>query len=55
MALKPGKLAFIFATVLVVAAVISINAWTAVANHENGWKALSAPRTIYRSGLLNVY
>ena len=54
MALKPGKLAFIFATVLV-AAVISINTWTAVANHENGLKALSAPRTIYRPGLLNVY
>jgi hypothetical protein len=55
MALKPGKLAFIFVAVLVVAAFISINTWTAVANHENGWKALSSPRTIYRSGLLNVY
>jgi hypothetical protein len=55
MALKPGELAFISAMVLVVAAFISINTWTAMANHENGWKALSAPRTIYRSGLLNVY
>jgi len=54
MALK-GKLAFIFATVVVVAAFISINTWTAAAKHDNGWKALSAPRTIYRSGLLNVY
>jgi hypothetical protein len=55
MAPKPGKFAFIFATVLVVAAFISINTWTAVANHENSWKALSSPRTIYRSALLNVY
>jgi hypothetical protein len=55
MALKPGKLAFISAMVPVVAAFISINTWTAMANHENGWKALSTSRTIYRSGLLNVY
>ena len=55
MAPKPGKLAFIFATVLVVAVFITINTWTAVAKHENGWRALSAPGTIYRSGLSNVY
>jgi hypothetical protein len=56
MAPKPGKLAFIFATVLLVAAaIITINTWTAAAKHDNGWKALSAPGTIYRSGLLNVY
>lgn len=55
MAPKPGKLAFIFATVFVVAAFLTINTWTAVAKHENGWRALSAPGTIYRSGLSNVY
>jgi hypothetical protein len=55
MAPKPDKLAFIFATVLVVAAFITINTWTAVAKHENGWKALSAPGTIHRSGLSSVY
>jgi hypothetical protein len=48
MARKPGKLAFVFATVLAVAAFITINTW-AVATHENGWKALSATGTIYRS------
>jgi hypothetical protein len=53
---KPGKIAFIFATVLVaVAAFITINTWTAVAKHENGWRVLSASGTIYRSGLSNVY
>jgi len=33
------------AAALVVAAFITINAWTAVAKNENGWKALSAPGT----------
>jgi hypothetical protein len=51
---EPGKLAFIFATFLVVAAFLTINTW-AVAKHENGWRALSAPGTIHRSGLSNVY
>jgi hypothetical protein len=41
--------------VLVVAAFITINTWTAVAKHENGWRTLSAPGTIYRFGLSNVY
>jgi hypothetical protein len=48
MARKPGKLAFIFATVLAVAAFITINTW-AVAKREDGWRALSATGTIYRS------
>jgi uncharacterized membrane protein HdeD (DUF308 family) len=48
MARKPGKLAFIFATVLAVAAVVTINTW-AVAKREEGWRALSASGTIYRS------
>jgi len=48
------KLRFILAAILVVAAFITINAWTAVAQNENGWKALSAPGTIYRSGLVNL-
>ena len=48
MARKPGKLAFTFAAVFAVAAFITINTW-AVAKHENGWKALSATGTIYRS------
>jgi hypothetical protein len=39
MARKPGKLAFIFATVLAVAAFITINT-RAVAKREDGWKAL---------------
>ena len=50
-----GKLRFILAAVLVVAAFITINAWTAVVKNENGWKALSAPGTIHRSGLVNLY
>jgi hypothetical protein len=53
MARKPGKLAFIFATVLAVAAFITINTW-AVAKHNNGWKALSATGTIYRSSHLSL-
>jgi hypothetical protein len=55
MASKPGKLAYIIATVLLVAAFITINTWTVVAKHEDGWRALSATGTIHRSGLLNVY
>jgi hypothetical protein len=55
MAPKPGKLAFIFATVVLAAAFITLNTWTVVAKHENGWGALSATGTIYRSGLSNVY
>src|SRR5262249_30901612 len=34
---------------------ITINAWTAVAKNENGWRALSARGTITRSGLVNLY
>jgi hypothetical protein len=52
MAPQPVKLAFIFAMALAVAAFITI---TAVAKHEDGWRALSAPGTIHRSGLVNVY
>ena len=52
MARKPGTLAFIFATVLAVAAFITINTW-AVAKREDGWKALSATGTIYRSSYLS--
>jgi hypothetical protein len=55
MAPKPGKLAFIFAIVLFVAAFITINTWTVAAKHEDGWRALSATGTIHRSGLMNVY
>jgi len=53
MTLKPRKLAFILAAVLAVAALITIN--TSVARNENGWRALSAPGTIHRSGLVNLY
>ena len=49
------KLAFIFATALLVAAFITINTWAVVAKHEDGWRALSATGTIHRSGLVNVY
>ena len=52
MARKPGKLAFIFAAVLVVAAFVTINTW-AVAKREDGWRALSATGTIYRSSNLS--
>src|SRR5262245_12701640 len=51
---KPRKLALILAAVLAVAALITIN-MKAVANNENGWRALSAPGTIHRSGLVNLY
>ena len=51
---KPRKLASILAAVLAAAALITIN-MTAVANNENGWRALSAPGTIHRSGLVNLY
>jgi hypothetical protein len=52
MARKPGKLAFIFATVFAVAAFITINTW-AVAKREDGWKVLSATGTVYRSSHLS--
>lgn len=55
MATKTGKLTFIFATVLLAAAFVTLNTWTVVAKHENGWRALSATGTIHRSGLSNVY
>jgi len=55
MATKRGKIAFIFATVLVAAAFVTINTWTVVAKHEDGWRALSATGTIHRSGLSSVY
>jgi len=51
----PSNLQVILATVLVVAAFITINALSAIAKNENGWKALSAPGTIHRSGLVNLY
>ena len=51
---KSRKLALILAAVLAAAAFITIN-MTAVANNENGWRALSAPGTIHRSGLVNLY
>jgi hypothetical protein len=53
MARKPGKLAFIFATVLAVAAFVTINTW-AVAKREDGWRALSATGTIYRSSHVSL-
>ena len=53
MARKPGKLAFIFAAVLVVAAFATINT-LAVAKHEDGWRALSATGTIHRSSNLSL-
>jgi hypothetical protein len=53
MARKPGKLTFIFATVLAVAAFITINTW-AVAKREDGWRALSATGTVYRSSNVSL-
>jgi len=52
--MSPSKLQFILAVVLVVAAFIMVNV-TVAAKNENGWKALSAPGTIHRSGLTNLY
>jgi hypothetical protein len=52
MARKPGKLPFILATVLAAAALITINTWAA-AKREDGWRALSATGTIYRSSNLS--
>jgi hypothetical protein len=51
----PSNLQVILAAVIVVAAFITINVWSAVAKNEDGWKALSAPGTIHRSGLVNLY
>jgi hypothetical protein len=42
------------AAVLVAAAFIMLDV-TVAAKNENGWKALSAPGTIHRSGLVNLY
>ena len=42
MAQKPGKLAFIFAMVLGVAAIVAINTW-AVAKREDGWRRSQRP------------
>ena len=53
MATKSSKLAFIFVAVLVVAAFVTVNT-LAVAKHENGWRALSATGTIYRSSNLSL-
>jgi hypothetical protein len=49
---KPGKLAFIFATVLAAAVFIAVNTW-AVAKREDGWRMLSATGTIHRSSHLS--
>jgi len=49
----PSNLQVILATVIVVAAFIMINV-TVAAKNENGWKALSAPGTIHRSGLVTL-
>jgi hypothetical protein len=54
MAPKPGKLSFIFATVLVIAAFLAITTWAAVPKSHN---ASPAPTkgTIYRPDLWKVY
>lgn len=53
MARKPGKLAFILAAVLVVAAFITVNT-LAVAKREDGWRALSSTGTVYRASHLSL-
>ena len=50
---KPHKLAFIFATVLVVAALLAITTWAAVPKHES--VAPVAKGTVYRPDLWKVY
>jgi hypothetical protein len=53
MATKSSKLAFIFAMIVVLATVVTVNT-LAVAKHDNGWKALSATGTIHRSSNLSL-
>jgi hypothetical protein len=53
MARKPGKFAFIFAAIFVVAAFATINT-LALAKHEDGWRSLSATGTIHRSSNLSL-
>ena len=50
----PSNLQVILATAIVVAAFIMLNV-TVAAKNENGWRALSAPGTIHRSSLMNLY
>jgi hypothetical protein len=52
---KPHKLAFIFATVLVVATFVAIATWAAVPKHASDSAAPAAKGTIYRPDLWKVY
>jgi len=52
---KPHKIAFIFATVLVVGALMAITTWAAVPKHASDSAAPIAKGTVYRPGLWKVY
>ena len=54
MASKPGKLAFIFTTVLVMAAFLAITTWAAIPKSQNDSPA-PTKGTIYRPDLWKVY
>jgi hypothetical protein len=51
---KPSKAAFIFATVLVVAAFVAINTWAAVSKPHSE-SAVSGKANVYRPALWRVY
>ena len=51
---KPSKAAFIFATVLVIAAFVAINTWAAVPKPHSD-SAAPSKATVYRSDLWKVY
>jgi hypothetical protein len=51
---KPGKLAFIFTTALVIAAFLAINTWAGVPKSHSNSDA-STKGTIYRPDLWKVY
>ena len=52
---KPHKIAFIFATVLVVGALMAITTWAAVPKHASDSAAPIAKGTVYRPDLWKVY
>jgi hypothetical protein len=52
---KPHKIAFMFATVLVVGALMAITTWAAVPKHASDSAAPIAKGTVYRPDLWKVY
>jgi len=52
---KPHKIAFIFATVLVVGALMAITTWAAVPKHASDLAAPITKGPVYRPDLWKVY